>query len=282
MTSQEYIVKYLENKDRKWLEAYLYYYESHINEEVRSFVHEYSMPGHFMDLKSAYVFGILNALQHYDPEKGSSFQSYQKHYVKRAIDDYIRTSRTGYSVPNDSEYLILRKIMAMYAENDYQYSEDLIRRIAAETKRTPKTVQKMLESGLRNMRFSEFYLTYTDDDGKLSAEDVTTDYSTEPYTMYLKCMRSDALRKAYDHLEYRERDILAAHLGFCSNCWSTWYVDANDGQTVCRRFRPEAFIDIAARYGMAASTAERIYRGALKKLRKAVEDNSPGGEGSWE
>ena len=165
MTSQGYIEKYLEKKDRKWLEAYLYYNEHRINEEVKGFVQEYSMQGHFMDLKSAYVFGILNALEHYNPEK-ASFRSYQRHYVKRAVDDYIRTSRTGYMIPNDSEYLILRKIMAMYAENDYLYSEDLIKRIAAEVKRTPKTVREMLQSGLRNMRFSEFYRSYLDDDGE--------------------------------------------------------------------------------------------------------------------
>ena len=172
MTSQGYIEKYLEKKDRKWLEAYLYYNEHRINEEVIGFVQEYAMQGHFMDLKSAYVFGILNALEHYNPKKGASFMSYQRHYVKRAVNDYIRTSRTGYTIPNDSEYLILRKIMVMYAENNYLYSEDLIKRIASEVKRTPKTVREMLQSGLRNMRFSEFYKTYLEEDGETGTEDI--------------------------------------------------------------------------------------------------------------
>ena len=89
MPLQEYIEKYLEEKDPKWIEAYLYYNENRINEEVRGFVQDYAMQGHFMDLKSAYVIGILNALEHYDPKKGSFSRSYQRHYVKRAIDDYI-------------------------------------------------------------------------------------------------------------------------------------------------------------------------------------------------
>ena len=36
------------------------------------------MQGHFMDMKSAYIFGLLQALQNYDPEKGASFNSFQR------------------------------------------------------------------------------------------------------------------------------------------------------------------------------------------------------------
>ena len=90
--------------------------------------------------------------------------------------------------------------------------------------------------------------------------------------MYLRCIRSDILREAYDHLEYRERDILASHLGFCTECWSTKYADCQDGEKVYRKFKREAFIDIAARYGITASTAERIYRETLKKLRITLMD----------
>ena len=273
MPLQKYIEKYLEEKDPKWVEAYLYYNENRINEEVKGFVQDYAMQGHFMDLKSAYVFGIMNALKHYNPAKGSFSRNYQRRYVKRAVDDYIRTSRTGYTIPNDSEYLVLRKIMAVFAKNDYKYSEELIGRIAAEVKKSPKTVREMLDSGLRNMRFSDFYLTYPDDDGETGAEDVTADHSTEPYTMYMRCMRSDILREAYDQLEYRERDIVSSHLGFCIKCWSIRFAVDHDGQKDYEYFKPEAFIDIAARYGISSQQVKRIYEKALEKMKKALCDS---------
>ena len=61
------------------------------------------MQGHFMDMKSAYVFGLLQALQNYDPKKGASFNTFQAYYTKEAIDDYIRTMRTGYTRPKQRQ-----------------------------------------------------------------------------------------------------------------------------------------------------------------------------------
>ena len=273
MDSQEYIEKYLREKDRKWLEAYLYYNEFRINEEVNSIIQKYAMEGHFMDLKSAYIMGILDALESYNPQKGASFRTYQQYFVKRAVHDYIRTSRKGFTVPNDSEYLILRKIMAMFSENDYKYSEELAERIAEEVQKTPKYVRKMMEVGLRNMRFTDFYWSYPDDDGEIGAEDVTVDHSTEPCAMYLRCMQSDILREAYNGLDYRERDIVSAHLGFCRECWSTKYAVCENGETEYRYFRREKFVDIAVRHGITADSAERIYKCTLKKMWKVVEEH---------
>ncbi|MBS6440390.1 MAG: hypothetical protein KH365_06840 [Clostridiales bacterium] len=76
MPAQEYIKKYLAEKDEKYFSWYLHYNEKFINEKVKGCVQEYAMQGHFMDLKSAYVFGLLQALQNYDPEKGSFFNSF--------------------------------------------------------------------------------------------------------------------------------------------------------------------------------------------------------------
>ena len=272
MDSQEYIEKYLEEKDRKWLEAYLYYNESRINEEVNGLVQKYAMEGHFMDMKSAYVIGIMNALENYDPGKGAGFRSYQQFYVKRAIDDYIRTSRTGFTVSEDSEYLVLRKIMAMFSENDYRYSEELVERISEEVQKTPKYVREMMTAGLRNMQFSDFYRTYLDNDGEIGAEDVTVDHSTEPCAMYIRCMQSDILWEAYNKLDYRERDIVSARLGFCRECWSTKFA-AKNGKEDYKYIGKEKFTDIAVRHEIKANAAERIYKRALKKMRKAVEEN---------
>ena len=69
------------------------------------------MQGHFMDMTSAYIFGMLQALQNYDPEKGALFNTFQACYTKEAIDDYIRTMRTGYTVSSGDEYALLRKAL---------------------------------------------------------------------------------------------------------------------------------------------------------------------------
>ena len=79
--------------------------------------------------------------------------------------------------------------------------------------------------------------------------------------------------EAFDNLEYRERAIIAEHLGFCENCWSTYYVDTVNGRKVKREFEKTAFIDLAGKHGVVPSSADRIYRGAIDKLRKALEED---------
>ena len=135
MPPQEYIEKYLAEKDDKYFAWYLHYNEKYINEKVKGYVQEYAMQGHFMDMKSAYIFGLLQALQNYDPEKGASFSTFQAYYTKEAIDDYIRTMRTGYTIPSGDEYALLRKAMALYAKYGYKSDDSRTRERTFHTQR---------------------------------------------------------------------------------------------------------------------------------------------------
>ena len=190
---QEYIEKYLAEKDEKYFSWYLHYNEKYINEKVKGYVQEYAMQGHFIDMKSAYIFGLLQALQNYDPEKGASFNSFQAYYTKEAIDDYIRTMRTGYTIPSGDEYALLRKAMALYAKYGYKSDDATINKIALEIGRKPKTAMQMISGGIRNMMFTEFYRQYADEDGEEGAEDVTVDTTTEPSQMFYHHCRTPRL-----------------------------------------------------------------------------------------
>lgn len=273
MPPQEYIEKYLAEKDEKYFSWYLHYNEKYINKKVKGYVQEYAMQGHFMDMKSAYIFGLLQAFQNYDPEKGASFNSFQAYYTKNAIDDYIRTMRTGYTIPSGDEYALLRKAMALYAKYGYKSDDATINKIALEIGRKLKTTKQMIVGGVRNMMFTEFYRQYADEDGEKGAEDVTVDSTTEPSQMFYHERRLKILYEAFDDLEYRERSIVAEHLGFCENCWSPYYIEIINGRKVKRKFEKIAFIDLAGEHGVVPSSADRIYREAIDKLRKALEND---------
>jgi RNA polymerase sigma factor (sigma-70 family) len=273
MPPQEYIEKYLAEKDEKYFSWYLHYNEKYINEKVEGYVQEYAMQGRFMDMKSAYIFGLLQAFQNYDPEKGASFNSFQAYYTKNAIDDYIRTMRTGYTIPSGDEYALLRKAMALYAKYGYKSDDATINKIALEIGRKLKTTKQMIVGGVRNMMFTEFYRQYADEDGEKGAEDVTVDSTTEPSQMFYHERRLKILYEAFDDLEYRERSIVAEHLGFCENCWSPYYIEIINGRKVKRKFEKIAFIDLAGEHGVVPSSADRIYREAIDKLRKALEND---------
>lgn len=211
---QEYIELYLDTGEASWLAAFLHYYKPRLNDLSMGYVQEYAMQGHFSDIKSACVFGLLQALQGYIKEKGL-FVPYARYEIKRAVDDYIRTMRTGFTVPTDKEYYLLRTAMRLYAEHDYKTDDETVAMIAKKIHRRPERVREMIRSGLQNMQFTDFYLTYEDVDGEEGAEDVTVDRSSEPSTLFFRDEQAADLYEAFQSLDYRERDMLSKHLGFC-------------------------------------------------------------------
>ena len=79
----------------------------------------------------------------------------------------------------------------------------------------------------------------------------------------------------FGSLNYRERAIVSDHLGFCRDCYATLYYDENDldadGQPKRKLRRIVPFIELAVEHGLASpDTADRTYRRALEKMRKAL------------
>ena len=72
------------------------------------------MVGHFLDIKQAYIIGMLKALQDYDPNRGVPFIAYKEYAAMREVHEYIRTMRTGFTVQSNDEYLRLRKAMRLF------------------------------------------------------------------------------------------------------------------------------------------------------------------------
>ena len=74
---QKYIQNYLAQKEDKYVSWFLHYYERTLNEKAMAIVQDYAMYGHFLDIKQAYVIGMLKALQDYDPERSVPFIVYK-------------------------------------------------------------------------------------------------------------------------------------------------------------------------------------------------------------
>ena len=84
--------------------------------------------------------------------------------------------------------------------------------------------------------------------------------------MLNKMQLEEALLSAYEALSYRERAIVAEHLGFCMECFGESYIDEADGRKKPIELQP--FIDIAYNHTLSSpATADRIYRQALSKMR---------------
>lgn len=273
---QEYINLYLAEKDDKYISWFLHYYEPTLNTVCINAVQRYAMQGHFLDIKEACVFGIFKALQEYT-DTTVPFITFKTRIMWEEIHSYIRTMRTGLTVQSDDEYLTLRKAMALFEKYGSKTDAETIEKIAAEIDRSDETTIEILQSGLRNMQFIDFYRRYADEDSEESAEEVAPDPSSEPYKLLIRKMIYDGLWEAYQKLNYREKSMVAAHLGFCRECWSIYYADKTEldeyGEPKKIPFEKQAFIDIAYDHMLSSpATADRTYRQAIDKMRKYLTE----------
>ncbi len=256
---QNYIDQYFSKNDEMYFKWFLHYYERTVNEKVITVVRDYAMVGHFSDIKQAYILGMVKALQAYDPSRGVPFIVYKEYDAMREIYDYLRTAKAQISIPNNDEYRLLRKIMRLYAEHENKYDEDTIRNVAGQIGTSEKSVREMIQSGLRLTQFVDYYQSYADEESEETREEVASDGSSETETLFFRLERANAVMDVFEHLDYRERAIVSAHLGFCMECYST----KNKG---------EPFIDIAIDHGLSSpNTADKTFRRALAKMKEELK-----------
>ena len=268
---QMYFDLYFVEKDEKYLSWFLHYYENELNTKARGFVNEYAMYGHFLDLKQTFVLGLMEALQRYDISRGIPFLVFKELPAMNAVHTYIRTMRTGYSVPSSYADEQLRKVMWQYAEHGYRYDEETIAAISKETGISPKNVEEILQGGLLNMSITYFYRHYGDEDSEESLEEVAADGTSQTEELYFRIEKAEEVMAAFEALNYRERVIVADHLGFCRDCYATHYYDTDDldgdGKPKRKPRRKVSFIELAVEHGLASpDTADKTYRRALQKM----------------
>ena len=183
--------------------------------------------------------------------------------------------RTGYTVQSSYADEQLRKVMWQYAERGYRYDEETIVAISKETGISPKNVEEILQGGLLNMSITEFYRHYGDEDSEESTEEVAADGTSQTEELYFRIEKAEEVMAAFEALNYRERAIVADHLGFCRDCYATHYYDDEDldedGKPKRKPKRKVPFIELAVEHGLASpDTADKTYRRALAKMRQKL------------
>ena len=270
LPAQEYIVRYLTEKENRYLAWYLHDQEPALNKLAQAACERYAMAEHFADIKQAAVCGILVALQKYDPAVGTPFAAFQTRYIQGSVGDYIRTAQSGVITMTADTYPVLRRIMAIYHLNGDDCSDSSIQRIADEVGMDTKAVRRYIAIGTLNERRVDFYRQYNED-GEETAEDISVDTTSQPDKLYFRAVLYGALREAYDSLTYREQRTVAKHLGFCDTCWSVRKALLINGEIEYRPIKPMTFEEISHSASRRSDKAsERTYNNALEKMRKAL------------
>ena len=174
------------------------------------------------------------------------------------------------------EYLRLRKAMRLYREFGNKSDDATMEKIAEAIGTSKEDAAEIIRCGMQNMQFVEYYRQYADEDSEESREEVAHDSSSEPDKLFFKLEEAETVISAFENLNYRERAMVSAHLGFCMECYATHYYDKDDldedGKPTRKPIPEDAFIDIAIDHGLASpDTSDKTYRKALGKMKKELK-----------
>ena len=166
--------------------------------------------------------------------------------------------------------------MALFREYGSKSDDTTMEKIAEAIGTSKEDAAEIIRCGIQNMQFVEYYRQYADEDSEESREEVACDGSSEPDKLFFRLEDAEAVMMAFENLNYRERAMVSAHLGFCMECYATHFYDENDldenGKPIRKPIPKEAFVDIAIDHGLASpDTADKTYRRALDKMKAELK-----------
>jgi RNA polymerase sigma-B factor len=153
---------------------------------VQSMARRHSDPKE--DLLQMGAIGVLKALAHYDPKKGSSFKSYASYYVTGEIRRYLREQSLLFKAPRalqELHYRMLNISKNFQAQNGREPSDlELLNALQCE----PTTLNELRHLERRSAMFSfEDRLHANDEEGLQSAGTLNdTPFSQDEASLYLE------------------------------------------------------------------------------------------------
>ena len=277
------VQKYFDSgkKDKKYIEWILSAYEEKINEIALANAYKYSMPSHFADIKMSVAQGIMEALEHYDFSFGKSFMQFKNYYIDNEILRYVRTMQTGYTVPSDRKYRFLRKVMAIYYDMGQKNDDEAIEKIAdlmipkeKNREKAKRKIQKIIEAGLRNMRYVQFDCSEIDDEEAQTASDICFDEASDVHFAYLFNLRKEVVWGAFNSLTEKEQDMIADSIGFCPKCHKVFkLIKDKDGDKVYEEREPLPYTILAEKYDFSdPNTVKKHLKTAYDKMLEYIKN----------
>ena len=254
----DYIIKAVRSRELRWFSFFLHCYENRLNGRVRRFLLREGLdrydPERFLDYKMGCVLAMLDCLREYDPAQGADFLTYAHHFIGNALLTCRMQEEAG-SFENVDEYKAVRGIAWLYNQSG-QSEQAAIQKYAQKNGCTEETAAKFLALAKQNRSRVPFYQTIQDEDSEETGEDVSRDDHWDYAEILWNGIRAEAVREAFEKLNYREQTLLEKRNAICMTCGRV--------SPVSTRL---TFEELAVLFeGSTASGAERAYRRAVDRL----------------
>ena len=254
----DYIIEAVRSRELRWFSFFLHCYENRLNGRVRCFLLREGLdrydPERFLDYKMSCVLAMLDCLREYDPAQGADFLTYAHHFIGNALLTCRMQEEAG-SFENVDEYKAVRGIAWLYNQSG-QSEQAAIQKYAQKNGCTEETAAKFLALAKQNRSRVPFYQTVQDEDSEETGEDVSRDNHWDYAEILWNGIRAEAVREAFEKLNYREQTLLEKRNAICMTCGRVSPISTR-----------KTFEELAVLFeGSTASGAERAYRRAVDRL----------------
>lgn len=185
--------------------------------------------------------GLIEAIVHYQPDRGYRFLSYAVWYIRREITRAIyNTSRTiRYPVTYITKITKAKKAYEkLYSKNECEPSDD-------EIKKATKLTDKQLKSVITDKSYCSSIEAPIQEDSKVTVAETIA----EEETPYSDVFTKETISKALRVLNEREYKVITEYYGL-------------EGQD------PRPIKEIAKEIGVGDERVRQLRKGAIKKLNK--------------
>ena len=254
----DYIIKAVHSRELCWFSFFLHHYENRLNGRVRRFLLREGLdcydPERFLDYKMGCVLAMLDCLREYNPTQGADFLTYAHHFIGNALLTCRMQEEAG-SFENVDEYKAVRGIAWLYNQSG-QSEQAAIQKYAQKNGCAEETAAKFLALAKQNRSRVPFYQTIQDEDSEETGEDVSRDDHWDYAEILWNGIQAEAVREAFEQLNYREQTLLEKRNAICMTCGRV--------SSISTRL---TFEELAVLFeGSTASGAERAYRKAVDHL----------------
>ena len=253
-----YIIQAQQQKDLRYLSFFLHNYEKMLNGRIYSFWrsddNERYDPERFLNYKMTCVVAVIERFSDYDPSIRADFTTYLYPFITDALLS-CRMLEESWSVDSLDQYKKIRGIAWKYRTSG-ENTKKTISEYAAEKNCKQETAAEYLNAakGIRSRQ--SFYVSRQDEDSEETGEDVSRDDYWDYAEILWNGIKSEAIQKAFDALDYREQMLLEKRNAICMRCGRVSPMSSRS-----------SFEELATLFeGSGTSCAERAYRKALDKL----------------
>ena len=216
----DYILEAVQRHNLRWFSFFLHCYENRLNGRVRRFLLREGLdrydPERFLDYKMGCVLAMLDCLRGYDPAQGADFLTYTHHFIGNALLTCRMQEEAG-SFENVDEYKAVRGIAWLYNQSG-QSEQAAIQKYAQKNGCTEETAAKFLALAKQNRSRVPFYQTVQDEDSEETGEDVSRDDHWDYAEILWNGIQAEAVREAFEKLNYREQTLLEKRNAICMTC----------------------------------------------------------------